>query len=218
MSPLIDPLLRILRVSQGLKQPPGGNIAAGGTGAPPTNVAGAPEAAPELGAGVAAQAPPIVPPTIPPAPAPPAPIEPCLQKTTIDPPSVESLRKHIETYIRVTLQRPEFTLNTDYDNILEIPLVTTPKSIDIVDPKETEPKIYDTFGETCVGSHALTIHVTPKAHRKSTLTQLGGASESKFVFLIAVPGFTPKKYERPDTKNLALRSKKNGTPKQKKRR
>ena len=150
----------------------------------------------------------------------------CEQKTTIKEASVRSVVDHIEKYIRektpVGNNAPvdQSLLEKALKNILPKP----PISIDIVNPQQREnTNIYDKFGETCVGSHAITVEFNNKKNWKNTSIVLSGGGNRynqpnlfrTFVFLIALPNtelkpYTPKNYETSATKKV-LGGTKNGT-------
>jgi hypothetical protein len=150
----------------------------------------------------------------------------CEQKTTIKEASVRSVVDHIEKYIRektpVGNNAPvdQSLLEKALKNILPKP----PISIDIVNPQQREnTNIYDKFGETCVGSHAITVEFNNKKNWKNTSIVLSGGGNRynqpnlfrTFVFLIALPNtelkpYTPKNYETSATKKM-LGGTKNGT-------
>jgi hypothetical protein len=191
LSPLTDPLLVILRYSQGLKQPPvprspnvqplDANISA---------------VAPELGAGGSP------PPAAPPPPTAGKNNDECDQKIRFQPPNVvESIVDHIQKFVQIrggTLEKIEV------NNKVRQPLKNLLKSlketdyVDIVNPQQRSgSKDYDVFGPTCVGSHALSVRFNDKKKfTTGALTEVtGGGKGTAFVFLIAVPGKDLKPYK-----------------------
>jgi hypothetical protein len=188
LSPLTDPLLVILRYSQGLKQPP---VPSSPIVQPLISAVD-----PELGVGSAP------PPAAPPPPTAGKNNDECDQKIRFQPPNVvESMVDHIQKFVQIrggTLEKIEV------NNKVRQPLQTLLKSlnetdyVDIVNPQQRSgSKDYDVFGPTCVGSHALSVRFNDK--KKFTTGALaevtGGGKGTAFVFLIAVPGKDLKPYK-----------------------
>jgi len=178
LSPIIDPLLVILRYSQGLKQPP---------------VPRSPNVQPlDANISVVAHEPVVAGKNN----------DECDQKIRFQPPNVvESIVDHIQKFVQIrggTLEKIEV------NNKVRQPLQTLLKSlnetdyVDIVNPQQRSgSKDYDVFGPTCVGSHALSVRFNDKKKfTTGALTEVtGGGKGTAFVFLIAVPGKDLKPYK-----------------------
>jgi hypothetical protein len=83
--------------------------------------------------------------------------------------------------------------------------------VDIVDPMNRSGTLdFDAFGDTCVGSHTITVRFNDK--KKYTSNEFremaGGGMGTAFVFLIAVPGKELKK-PSPETSRKLFKEAKN---------
>ena len=139
----------------------------------------------------------------------------CEYKTTIENPTLQKVKEHVQKYIDDTFQFEDSTMFKVPEDQLKgiIEVIKKKTSIDIVNPiRVGKAKTFNTFGPTCVGSHVLFITFNKnKQFEEATIPALqGGAKPYNFAFLITVPGHPLKQYT-PGSIKAASGGKKNGT-------